>query len=186
MDPRDGAREGEVTAFTVETSSYLLASVTEFLWKRELYPKSGYLRLCSWQYSALSGSGPVRVASGTLMCERVSEAGPGRGRSRHDVGAAHAVWVQYTGQLTHVASGEVLERHATGRAGAQPLQSHLSQSLASDTPQAGRSQWLRVVSGDGGSSPPPGLKWASEQSRHRLRVLLFCRFCLPWMTRNGN
>lgn len=182
MDPRDGAREGKVTELKVETSSYLLASVTEFLWKRELYPKSGYLRLCSWQSRALSGSSPVRVASGTLTCEQVSEAGPGRGRSHHDVGTTHAVWVQYTAQysvraqlthvacgvwvqytpphsvraqLTHVAAAVVLERHTTGRAGAQPLQSHLSQSLASLTPQAGRSQWLRVVSSDGGSSPIP-------------------------------
>lgn len=154
----------EVTEFKVETSSYSLASVTEFLWKRELYPKSGYLRLCSWQSRALSGSGPVRVASETLTCEQVSEAGPGRGRSHqshHDVGTTHTVWVQYTAQysvraqLTHVAAAVVLERHATGRAGAQPLQSHLSQSLASLTPQAGRSQWLRVVSSDGGSSPIP-------------------------------
>lgn len=96
MDPRDGAREGKVTEFKVETSYYFLASVTEFLWKRELYPKSGYLRLCSWQSRALSGSGPVRVTSGTLTCERVSEAGPGGGRSHHDVGTTHAVWVQYT------------------------------------------------------------------------------------------
>ena len=89
MDPRDGAREGKITEFKMETSYYLLVSVTEFQWKRKLYPKSGYLRSRSWQSRALSGSGPVRVASGTLTCKGVSEAGLGRGRSHHDLGAAH-------------------------------------------------------------------------------------------------
>lgn len=126
MDPRDGSREGKVTEFKVETSYYLLASVTEFQWKRKLYPKSGSLRLGSWQSRALSGSGPVRVPSGTLTCEGVSEAGLGRGRSHHDGGIAQAS-TQCEGSADPLrCSGAAHEHHATGRAGAQPLQSQPS------------------------------------------------------------
>lgn len=113
----------------------------------------------------------------TLLYKGVIKAGPRQRENPPRMGTAEAS----TDPMRSSSAKVVLDLHHTVKEGAWLLQSHSSQSLASDTPWAGRSQWLRVVPSEGCSNPIPKTEvdiWKSYLL-HRLRLLVSCKFHLP-------